>query len=234
MYNDTLGGLLENHAPLETKQVKVRSQAKWFDEKITAARCCRRKAEKKWRKTELNVHLDIYKEKARHVKRLCKNAKKRFYECKIDECNDDQKKMFRITEELMHTKNNSVLPTHADAVALANQFADFFESKIAKIREEFSDIPEFTESEMLNSVCLESFDPVSEVELRKLIMAGNSKSCMLDPIPTTLLKASLDTLLPVLVKNCESVSYHIHSAVKIQNGSGFSPDQKAAVGKRKL
>lgn len=200
MYNDTLGGLLESHAPLQTKQVKVRSQAKWFDEEILAARCCRRKAEKKWRKTELNVHLDIYKEKARHVKRLCKNAKKRFYERKIDECNDDQKKLFRITEELMHTKNNSVLPTHADAVALANQFADFFESKIAKIREEFSDIPEFTESEMLNSVCLESFDPVSEVELRKLIMAGNSKSCMLDPIPTTLLKASLDTLLPVLVK----------------------------------
>ena len=51
-----------------------------------------RKAEKKWRSAKLQVQLDIYKEEARRVKRLCRKAKKEFYQSKIEECNNDQKK----------------------------------------------------------------------------------------------------------------------------------------------
>ena len=46
---------------------------------------------------------------------------------------------------------------------------------------------------------LSEFTLITE-ELKKIIVPGNSKSCTLDPIPTTLLNASLDTLLPVLTK----------------------------------
>ena len=45
---------------------------------------------------------------------------------------------------------------------------------------------------------LDILAPTTEAELRKIIMSGNSKSCSLDPIPTQLLKSSLETLLPTL------------------------------------
>ena len=47
---------------------------------------------------------------------------------------------------------------------------------------------------------MSDFQPVPEQDIRKLILAGNSKCCSLDPIPTTLLKEHIDTLLPSITK----------------------------------
>ena len=46
---------------------------------------------------------------------------------------------------------------------------------------------------------LSQFHTVFEEEIKKVIIGGNSKSCHLDPIPTTLLKECIDTIqLPTL------------------------------------
>ena len=47
---------------------------------------------------------------------------------------------------------------------------------------------------------LGKFSSVSEDQVRKLIQAAPSKSCQLDPIPTSLLKECLDVLLPSITK----------------------------------
>ena len=57
-----------------------------------------------------------------------------------------RKKLFRITNELMHAAKEAVLPTLSDAEALADEFTDFFDDKMAKIHQEFSDSPETAEA----------------------------------------------------------------------------------------
>ena len=47
---------------------------------------------------------------------------------------------------------------------------------------------------------LTSFDVATEDEVMKIIMASASKSSILDPIPTYLLKKCLHVLLPVITK----------------------------------
>lgn len=47
---------------------------------------------------------------------------------------------------------------------------------------------------------LSEFTPATEEEVRKLVMSSASKSCPLDPLPTSLLKECLTELLPVLTK----------------------------------
>ena len=47
---------------------------------------------------------------------------------------------------------------------------------------------------------LSEFSAVSESTVNKLILQSPSKSCMSDPLPTTLLKDTIDELLPVLTK----------------------------------
>ena len=42
------------------------------------------------------------------------------------------------------------------------------------------------------------FHPVTEDEVRKIIIASPTKSCMLDPIPTHLLKDLLVVLIPII------------------------------------
>ena len=51
---------------------------------------------------------------------------------------------------------------------------------------------------MLNIEKFDMFSSVSEIELEKIIKARNSKSCVLDPVPTTLLKEILPCILPTL------------------------------------
>ena len=51
-----------------------------------------------------------------------------------------------------------------------------------------------------NAPVFNSFLLTTEDELKKIIMSSNSKSCTLDPIPTSILKQCLDCLLPILVK----------------------------------
>ena len=45
-----------------------------------------------------------------------------------------------------------------------------------------------------------SFTLLTEHDVRKLIEATPKKSCALDPMPTSLLVACIDTLLPVITK----------------------------------
>ena len=47
---------------------------------------------------------------------------------------------------------------------------------------------------------LDSFTQVSESEIEKIIMKGNSKSCALYPVPTFLVKQMLPQLLPSICK----------------------------------
>ena len=94
------------------------------------------------------------------------------------------------------------LPVHDSIEKLANEFGDFFVNKIERIRREIDEYniePPVLPSE---PTCQEftNFVPLSECDVRKLIMDSKTTSCELDPIPTDLLKQCVDVLLPVLTK----------------------------------
>jgi hypothetical protein len=207
--------LLDEHAPLITKKVTIKSRPKWYNATILAAKQERRKAEREWRKTKLLIHHDIFKTKQQTVNKLCEKAKSNFFCNKIHDTKGNQKKLFQITNELLHRKKVSVLPTHCNPTELCEKFADFFGNKIEKIRKQLkslvsrdSAIPADQPCDIASIPRLNQFTPISEDDLKKLICSSNSKTCAADPIPTTLLKASLDTLLPIL---CKVVNLSFHS-----------------------
>ena len=82
---------------------------------------------------------------------------------------------------------------------MADCFATFFSNKIIKIHESFSS------SESCNTVHL-PFDPpkltvFTQDEIgRKIISKSPTKSCLLDPLPTFLIKECIDILLPSITK----------------------------------
>ena len=197
-YYSSLSAVLDRHAPVITKEVIIRRHSPWFNEELAAARRKRRQVERRWTKSRLSIHLDLLRKEHVQYSRWCRLAKQLYYQQEISECGNDARKMFRITDSLMKGKQERALPTHEDPKSLANDFVEYFCSKIKMITDKFpgsdggvahQDVPQLT-----------SFQPVSQDELRKIILSGNSKSCFLDPIPTTLLKECLDCLLPRLEK----------------------------------
>ncbi|MCH1595850.1 MAG: hypothetical protein L7S42_05015 [Flavobacteriaceae bacterium] len=107
----------------------------------------------------------------------------------------------------MNREAPSKLPDSENETDLCNTFVDFFADKVRKIEDSLKLLQSNSNFTTYNDapICgvlknLNSFNPVTEEHVGKIIQASASKSCVLDPIPTYLLKECLDTLLPVITR----------------------------------
>ena len=110
---------------------------------------------------------------------------------------------FKVCNKLLNRTNENILPTHNCGTELANRFVNYFGDKIKSIRqdlENLSNTPNGTINVIsdFDGVPLKEFRIVHQEEVRKIISSSPSKSCSLDPIPTSILKLCLDELTPVL------------------------------------
>ena len=78
-YNNTLKVTLEKLAPLTTKTIVERPRVPWFNDEIREAKRQRRKAERKWRASNLELDLVAFRAKRNAVTWLMNNARKEFY-----------------------------------------------------------------------------------------------------------------------------------------------------------
>ena len=90
-------------------------------------------------------------------------------------------------------------PTHASDEELAESFASHFKGKIDKIRELLSNKPVYSPDDLVVPE-LKEFTPMSQEEVGSVISGLKSKSCELDPIPTTILKVMLPKNLPLITR----------------------------------
>ena len=133
------------------------------------------------------------------------HAKTEYYSQCIAECEGDQKRLFTITDKLLHRKKDQVLPDHSCDQQLAEKFSQYFYEKTMKIREDIDKqkINQVTSSqsspESPNPV-LADFVPSSDAEVRKVIMSSPTSSCELDPIPTDLVKKFVDDFAPFITQ----------------------------------
>ena len=196
-YNDKLNSLIDKHAPLKCRMVPVRKKSEWFNDEIRQAKQQRRRSERLWRKTGLQSHREAFIECKKEVRALTDAAKSRHYLQVIDENKNDPKRIFSIMDDLLGNKKVLVLPPGREDCELATLFNDFFIEKVANIRAGIPVTSQDLPSERVDCV-LDSWDPVSEEDVRKFVMDAPSKSCALDPISTSLLKQCLDALLPTI------------------------------------
>ena len=101
-----------------------------------------------------------------------------------------------------------MLPSSTSDINLAEQFADFFTNKVSAIHEGLTESrvnlhcnPSFAKVPCVSlSSTLSEFKPLLSGDIEEIIKSPSSKSCSLDPIPTTLLKDHLCVLLPVITR----------------------------------
>lgn len=64
------------------------------------------------RKTKLTVHRELYKEQCVQTRKPLLQSKRDYYSNKIAEIVNDQKQLYKITNNLIGNKHQTVLPTH--------------------------------------------------------------------------------------------------------------------------
>jgi hypothetical protein len=188
------------------KWITLRPHAPWYNEEIRQEKHERRKAEKRWRKTKLTVHKQLYRDKCHSVNTIISLAKKEHFLHKIEECGTNHKQLFKLMGNLMGNTSERILPSHATADQLSNRFNDFFKSKVDTIRDSIrstarhddDDACALDDDTLFDGVPLTFFEKATSNELKKIIVSAPSKSCILDPFPTWLMKECVDPLLPLV------------------------------------
>ena len=112
-YQDTLSNLVDQHAPLTTKTIKVRNMVPWYNDEIKQVKRTRRQPKRRWRPTKLPCDHDRFKKQRKLVSQTLQSVKSNYYHTKITECGRDSKSLYSVM--------NSLLAVAASLVSLDEQ-----------------------------------------------------------------------------------------------------------------
>ena len=178
-----------------------------LEELFKRAKQIKRKAEQRWRKTLKPADLADFKMKRNLATSLMKRERCNYYSDWVSQNSHDQRQLFTKATTLLGLKNQSPLPSHSNIGVLTEEFADFFIMKvnsISAIIDSFSSsldtsLPSSTETQgSLHS--FPQFSELSDKDIKELVGSASNKTCVLDPIPSSLIKPSILILAPLLKK----------------------------------
>jgi hypothetical protein len=208
LYDSVLGAILNEMAPLKTKTITSRTDAEWYNEQIREAKQGRRRAERRWRGSQLQVDKEIFIEHRHKVNELIDVSKRDYYRNLITSCSDS-KQLFRVLNQLLGRKREAQPPEKTPLV-LAEMFSQFFIEKISDIRDSIPDANDPTPPFPSPACSFTQFAPVSVTDVLKLIASSPTKSCSLDPLPTELIKANKNELAPAI---CSIINISLFNGV---------------------
>ena len=202
-YIRDLSGLLDKHAPMVTRTF-TKEAAGWLSDTYLQAKAVRRQFERFWWKNKSPLNWARLRKQIARCNTLITRDKANYYRNLISDNAHDSTKLWQVRCSVLHSVPDKVLSSHASHIGLANRFVTFFSDKISKIRDSFTNTDSFTLPAPSDVPKFDLFKSVSEDEVRKVITKSPTKSCLLDPWPTFLVKECLDILLPSITKlvNC--------------------------------
>ncbi len=195
-----LQGIIDSHAPLITRNESISRNEPWYtSENGVHKRQCRQLERKYIRTKDKDDKLEYRRQCCAKTRQL--NASKTtYYSTKIAESHGNQKLLFNITNQLISNHQTKRLPESDSDIDLATRFGVYFHDKIVNIRKDFTQNTTInSELTRYNNARLITLRPTTNGEVRHIITSSASKHCELDPLPTWLLKACINELLPILL-----------------------------------
>lgn len=131
-YNNTLSSLLEKYAPEKQRLVTLRPNSPWYDDELREEKRKKRRLERKYKSSGLEVFRQLFKEACKDYNVLIESAKLKYYQNLIE--NSDETKLFKMVDRMFIRKQCTLLPKHSTVESLAEQFNEYFVTKIEKLR----------------------------------------------------------------------------------------------------
>ena len=163
----------------------------------------KRQLERRYVMSGLEIHRQMYREHCVLYTDAIKSAKMNYYKAKISE--SDQRQLFSLIDGLFKVKTVPPLPSHESTQRLAEDFTDFFANKIQDLKDNLHSSTLLSvelsveTSQLPCKSTISEFSKVSENFIRDIAEKSKSKSCVLDPVPTNVLKQSIDVLAAPLI-----------------------------------
>ena len=204
-YNVVMQHSVDVYCPVISKTILVRDGSPWFDASVAVLRRERRRAERRWRRLRSIESREAYVAAVRAVVNQLSVRKVEYYGDLVTSCGSDQKKLYTVFNNLMGKNGASPLPAHASELQLATEFADFFQSKIERIRRAF-DTPQDGELSVdlvphfRITVLLHQLQPVDAEKVLGYIQGSRKTHCPLDPFDASRLPECLEAASDFIAK----------------------------------
>lgn len=134
---------------------------------------------------------------------LISNARQKFFRNIVAEKCHYQAKLFRVSKNILNLPADYRLPPNDNASSLAHEMSESFFHKIKTIRSKLCTncLSSLTPSpKRYAGTGLSQFDCFSDDDIKELITSSNKNCCPLEPLPCSLLSASVDALLPIITR----------------------------------
>uniref|UniRef100_A0A8C1NEN7 Reverse transcriptase domain-containing protein n=2 Tax=Cyprinus carpio TaxID=7962 RepID=A0A8C1NEN7_CYPCA len=189
---------LEAVAPIKLKKVREKRTVPWYNSNTHALKKETRSLERKWRKTNLEVFRIAWKNSMSSYRQALKTARAEHIHKLIENNQNNPRFLFSTVARL--TNNQTPPDLNIPSQLNSNDFMNFFTDKIDNIRNTITNVDSTASNTLGLSIApkdkLQCFTTIGQEELNKLITASKPTTCLLDPVPTKLLKE----LLPVAEK----------------------------------
>jgi hypothetical protein len=178
----------------------------------------KRQAERQWRKDKLTVHKQIMTSVKHKITQLVDSAKTMYYSAKVAAASSC-KELFSVANSLVGKVMTSPLPANIQPQQMAQDFSDFFTSKVQLIRDTIDSQVTTGSGDPVGQYqgnTLSNFDLVDQAVVRETMLKMKPTSCDLDPIPTGFLFDCSDVVLPALtsvLNDCIQTG-HVPSSLK--------------------
>ena len=199
-FESVLSTLLDEHAPPKQIFCRANKTKPFITPDILSQKKERSRLESIFRLNNTLENEALYKRQATRVNRMVTKSKSNYFRKTINDNKDKPKKLWQAMNSLLSRDIPKSLPSASSSSALATSFLSFFNDKIANL---CSSIPPSASSfdSADNSLLspppqFNSFNPVTEHEVRKTILSSTDSSCSLDLIPTKLLKSCINAFVP--------------------------------------
>ena len=203
-YNSTLAQIFDIHCPLVSKRYRTDCERPpWYNSTLQQAKQFKRRAERKYKKdpSEENKS-NLHKSRNEYNKKL-KTRRTEYFKNKISVSLNDQKTLFKTLNKISGTTKKKVLPTYDTNQNIADQFSEHYINKISNIRTNINNKCISQPSENISfaerPILFQKFQTITLYDLNKIIKSMKKKFSNLDPIPTSLLTNSLETLSPIIL-----------------------------------
>ncbi len=155
--------------------------------------------ERSWRKTKLEVFRTAWRESTLSYRKALKTARSDYFSSLLEENKLNPRYLFNAVAKL--TKNKASTGVDISQQHSSNDFMNYFTSKIDTIRDQIVTMqPSATVSHYRShEEQFHSFSTIGEEELYKLVKSSKPTTCMLDPIPSKLLKEVLPEVIDPLL-----------------------------------
>uniref|UniRef100_A0AAR2KDM3 Endonuclease/exonuclease/phosphatase domain-containing protein n=1 Tax=Pygocentrus nattereri TaxID=42514 RepID=A0AAR2KDM3_PYGNA len=208
---NTLRSTLENVAPLKIKRIRQKNLAPWYNDKTRTLKQTARKLKRKWRHTKLEVFHTAWKDGLIEYRNALTEARSAYLASLIENNKYNPRVLFNVISQIIQNQagNEPEIP----ATLTSEVFMDFFNNKIDNIRQQIqptvsksnpawlpSDLADIEQNTAVEK-SLETFYPLPQLELEKIISSANCTTCTLDAIPSKLLKE----VLPVIINPISTI-----------------------------